>query len=104
MQLQHRMELHLCYNAIHTMLGKVPNIRLAEEYHDSIHSKLVSYEDEYLQLKEAAHLLELALLKSNILNQDDRVGDDSAAEKWQYLVHCGSTVVIPNVLPYLICD
>jgi hypothetical protein len=77
------------------MLGKVPEISSAKEYHDSIHFKLVSYEDEYIRLKEVASLMELALWKFKMLDQIVlAVGDDSAVDNWQYLAVSGSSTVI----------
>ena len=69
---------------------------------DTIHSKLISYEHEYHQLKDATFLLELALWKTKI-DQTGQTGEQITADtKSQCRVNCGADVIIPNVLPYLI--
>lgn len=88
---------------IDNMLKCMPSIAPdeMESYCDSIHSKLVSYEYEYLILKDAAHLLELCLWKSKLLRRGDTAEVDSANVNRQHLFNCGATVIIPNVLPFL---
>ena len=78
---------------------------------ETIHSKLARYEHEYYQLKDAAFFLELALWKSKIdestmqnqgLGQNEQMEDDTADTRMQCRINCGSVIIIPNVLPYLI--
>lgn len=59
-----------------------------------INSELVTYEQEYSRLEEAAFLLELALWKSAI--------DGSMANREECRINCGADMIIPNVLPFLI--
>ena len=69
----------------------------------TIHSKLVTYERGYPQLKEAAFLLELVLWKFKIDESGVRQsGADTADKKGQCRINCGADIIIPNVLPYLI--
>ena len=69
---------------------------------DLIHYKLLSYENEYCQLKDATFLLELALWKSKI-DQTLQTGEQLAADmKEECRINSGADVIIPNVLPFLI--
>jgi len=65
---------------------------------DSILLKLRTYEREYLLLKEAAVLLELALWKSKM----GETVDLHPALKRECRINCRAGVIIPNVIPYLI--
>ena len=79
-------------------------------FFDTIHSKLVTYEREYHQLKDAAFLLELTLWKSRIdellqldnMEHNDQLDDDNADARGQCRISCGADIIIPNVLPFLI--
>ena len=75
-----------------------------DTHFDTIHSKLVSYEVEYQQLKDAAFLLELGLWKLTIdASMQGHLEDDTAADlRGQCRINCGADIIIPNVLPYLI--
>ena len=85
---------------IKNLLKQVP---LSDRIVDTIHSKLIFYECEYHQLKDASFLLELALWKTKV---DESMLDlDNAADlRVQCRINCGADVIIPNVLPYLITD
>ena len=85
----------------------VYGLHLIEHYNlttdcDTVHSKLISYEQEYRQLKDATLLLELALWKSEI-DQNYQTDEQLTADtKGQCRVTCGAGIIIPNILPYLI--
>ena len=87
----------------------------ATAYFDNIHSKLVTYEHEYHQLKAATSLLELALWKCKIdesmptiqcnnAGQKRKTNDHIIDMKIQCRINCGAGIIIPNVLPFLIAD
>mmetsp|Transcript_573 Transcript_573/g.1132 ORF Transcript_573/g.1132 Transcript_573/m.1132 type:complete len:264 (+) Transcript_573:1-792(+) len=79
---------------------------------DSVHLKLVTYEQEFSQLKDAMSLLELAIWKSKLdesvpMMQYNNAGkkrktNDHFDMKRQCRIRCGAGVILPNVLPYLI--
>ena len=81
-------------------------------YFEYVHSMLVNYEHEYCKLEDAALLLELALWKSKIdesmqnndLGQNEQMDDITADLRRQCRINCGSDVIIPNVLPFLIAN
>ena len=90
---------------IKNMVKKVSSIgnayAIAALFH-KIHSKLVTYEHEYTQLKDATSFLELALWK---LKVDELGGEEQTADmKNACQISCGSAIIIRNVLPYLIGD
>ena len=68
-----------------------------ETYFDTIHSKLIFYEDECDRLKDAAFLLELVLWKTKV----DELEASTADVRGQCRINCGAGIIIPNVLPYL---
>lgn len=71
---------------------------------DDILTWLTLYEREYSQLTNAAFLLESALWKNKVA--ESRL--QSTVEKDDWKEHCrlacGASVIIPNILPYLICE
>ena len=78
-------------------------------YQDTIRSKLVEYEAEYYQLKEATTILELALWKKRVdeYSQSEsrcikRIKVDEADLRGQCRISCGANIVIQHVLPYLL--
>ena len=83
-------------------------------FFDTIHSKLMTYEHEYSQLKNETSLLELALWKFKldemVMKHQNNVGvgnhgqamEDDADRKRECLMNCGAGIIIPNVLPFLI--
>jgi len=93
----HTLGVRKWRTTIQDMLESIPFLASQELVHhfDKIHSKLVSYECEYRQRKDAISLLELALWKSKI--------DQSAVgvKDRYHRTNCGADVIIPNVLPYL---
>ena len=76
---------------------------------DDIRSKLSQYEDDYSKLKEATSLLELALWKIK-LNDNERKErqnkkmkiEESSDLRKQCRISCGADIVIQHVLPYLL--
>ena len=78
-------------------------------YLDTIRSKLVEYEAEYYQLKEATTILELALWKKRVdeYSQSEsrcikRIKVDEADLRGQCRISCGANIVIQHVLPCLL--
>ena len=84
-------------------ISSVKNSKL-EAHFDTIRSKLVTYEQEYPQLMDAAFLLELALWKSKIDENHNMGQNDVADVRGQCRFNCGADIIIPNVLPYLILN
>ena len=90
---------------IRNMLMLIPSFDLGdsfvhfplEHYLDSIDSKLAIY----ASVPDIA-LLELALWKSRILQQDDPVNENLLAMRKQCRRNCGACIVIPNVLVFLL--
>ena len=76
---------------------------------DGFRSKLVRYEKEYNNLKEATTILELVLWKKNM--NDSASGDhrcikemtniENSYVREQYRINCGADIVIEHVLPFL---
>ena len=91
------------HTKIHDLLRHIPSVKpdnLKQHFH-SIDSKLVTYES----LKDVASLLELAVWKAKILEQADQNNDNvSIAMKMGCRIKCGATVIIPNVLSFLLQD
>ena len=78
---------------------------------NDVKSKLSRYEVEYLKLKEATSMLELALWKNKINETNSTKGGarkckkvkvDDTAVRNQCRVNCGANIIIENVLPYLV--
>jgi len=72
-----------------------------------LYCKLISGRlDCYSDLKDAASLLELALWTSKILEQHADVSSANnlrdAMKKTEHRMNCGATVIIPNVLSFLL--
>ena len=77
----------------------------------SIREKLVHFEDELPKLKEATSILELALWKKrinennsqqNTFRQQKKIKAEGESNREQCRVTCGADVIIGHVLPYLI--
>ena len=92
-------------NDIDDLLRKYPDIteRNLESYCNSIHSKLhklASYE----KLKDCATLLELAIWKAIICKHHTSAvkTEEAVASRLQHRLDCGASVIIPNVLPFLL--
>ena len=70
-----------------------------------VEGKLVKYETEYHNLKEATTILELVLWKHKMVNFSQggkkRKADESSVRE-QYRVSCGADVVVQHVLHYLL--
>lgn len=79
-------------NHIQTMLKNIPSIpsKQLETYVGSIVAKLAVYE----QLQRVAPLLELCIWKSKLVTE-------GAA---QHRINCGASIIIPNVLSFLLMD
>lgn len=59
--------------------------------------------DNYIALKDAASLLELALWKSKIAEQcSDLISENISSIRSKARYNCGATVIIPNVLSFLV--
>ena len=81
---------------------------LLQVWLDGFRSKLVKYEKEYSNLKEATTILELVLWKKNM---NDLVGEhacikemtniENSNDREQYRINCGADIVIHHILPYL---
>jgi hypothetical protein len=77
-----------------------------------IQAKIAQYEDSLSKLKDATTILELALFKlrineNNIRPEDathcqKKIKSDEASIRQQCRITCGADVVIRHVLPYLI--
>ncbi len=88
---------------IYDMLERSPDVaRLGERldcHFASINSTLAVYES----LRDVAFLLELALWKSTISQQNAMYNDNICIEKkLHHRINCGADVVIPNVLSFLL--
>jgi hypothetical protein len=75
----------------------------------SIQLRLSRFIDELPKLKEATTILELALWKNRInenqhttINRRKKIKTGDASIRWQCRVTCGADVIIGHVLPYLI--
>jgi len=93
----HTLGVRKWRTTIQEMVESIPFLASRElvPHFDKIHSKLVSYECEYRQRKDAISLLELALWKSQIDQLAVGVKDR------HHRFNCGADAIIPNVLPYL---
>ena len=97
----------------------IENIKLTRSYPwtpdgrlaaiEEIRKKLARYEVEYLKLKEATSMLELALWKNKIESGSrergwkcKKVKVDDKAVRNQCRINCGAEMIIENVLPYLV--
>ena len=81
---------------IHEMLRRIPSTFMAlDDYFNTIDSTLVAYES----LPDALSLLELAIWKSKILEQQKSEKHDMS--KSQCRIECGACVIIPAVLSFL---
>ena len=71
-----------------------------------IRARVANFEDEYLTLKEITTILELALWKLRIINEEqDKKGKACGLSiQRQSRITCGAGVVIRHVLPYLISN
>ncbi len=67
---------------------------------DSIDAKLSVYE----KLQELSSLLELAIWNGKYLEQLDLNTNNASDAKVQSRLHCGASVIIPNVLSFLLVD
>ncbi len=75
--------------------------KIMDTYYSSINSKLTVYE----KLTDIATVLELALWKSNIFEQNLRIGSDHhSAKRLELRITSGADIIIPNVLSFLIVD
>mmetsp|Transcript_23524 Transcript_23524/g.38441 ORF Transcript_23524/g.38441 Transcript_23524/m.38441 type:complete len:238 (+) Transcript_23524:2-715(+) len=83
-------------------VSSIGNLNPMLAHFDKIHSKLVTYERKYPQLKDATSLLELALWKSKV--DELGGGEQTANMKNECRISCGAAIIIPNMLPYLIGD
>ena len=73
---------------------------------EGVRSKLVQYEEEYIRLKEATTILELAMWK-NEMNESDtkkrkRTEESGSNYRQQCRIGCSADIVIDHVLPYLL--
>ena len=83
-----------------------------EEWHNETLTKLEYYESEYLRLKEMTSLLELALWKIEIDNDNDQGETMGGGNKKMKIdqpefrklcrISCGADHVIENAWPYLL--
>jgi hypothetical protein len=81
-----------------------------QAWHDETLAKLEYYESEYRRLKESTSLLELALWKIEIDNdQGETMGGgnkklklDQSEVRLQCRISCGADHVVENVWPYLL--
>ena len=87
-----RLRVTTWRNHIQTMLKNIPSIpsKQLETYVGSIVTKLAVYE----QLQRVAPLLELCIWKSKL------VAEGAA----QHRINCGASIIIPNVLSFLLMD
>lgn len=92
------------WNNIHDMLKRLHSIEKNKEtkYRDAIDAKLTVYEE----LRDVASELELALWKSKIAEQQHSDPPMNAnlhsTMKAEYRMNCGASVIIPNVLSFLL--
>ena len=104
------MDIENMVERIHSVCSWAPSL---PTHSDTINSKLVTCEHEYHQLKDATSLLELALWQSktdesilimqcNNVGQKRKTKDHTIDVKRQCRISCGASVIIPNVLSYLI--
>ena len=75
-------------------------------FRSEVDAKLVKYETEYQNLKEATTILELVLWKNKMMDFGNqgakkRKADESNVRE-QYRINCGADIVIQHVLPYLL--
>ena len=71
-----------------------------------VDAKLVQYETEYYNLKEATAILELVLWKHKMADFGNQGAKkrkvDESSVREQYRVSCGADIVIQHVLLYLL--
>ncbi|KAL3756558.1 hypothetical protein ACHAWU_009952 [Discostella pseudostelligera] len=89
---------------IETMIKRLPSIpsKDLESYHESIVSKLAVYE----RLQKIVPLLELAIWKSKLVEEfptNDAILSDKAI-RLHHRINCGASVIIPNVVSFLLMD
>ena len=89
---------------IETMIKLLPSIPSTplEGYHESIVSKLAVYE----RLQKIVPLLELAIWKSKLVEEfaaNNAILSDKAI-RLQHRINCGASVIIPNVVSFLLMD
>ena len=102
---------------INQTLPNTPSIEKAEvikQWITRVLSKMEHYKTEHkLLVKEAMALLELALWKAKLLNEANkkkcdvsevtkRAKIDAEAARKEHRVTCGASIVIKNVLPFLV--
>ncbi len=90
---------------IHDMLERIPAIELQslKQYVHIIDSKLSSFESA----KDIASVLELAIWKANMMVEQCNPNTDNISFNEMKLgcrIKCGATVIIPNVLSFLLQD
>lgn len=88
---------------IENMLKNIPSIssKQLDAYHGSIAAKLAVYE----RLQKIAPLLELAIWKAKLVQECDANSTDlSSAMKLEHRINCGASVIIPNVVSFLLMD
>lgn len=97
-RIQHRRKSR---NDIHDMLRRFPAIN---DYKYEEHCRLIQRRlDRYIALKEPASLLELALWKSKFAEQQSDLNSTNySALRSEARTSCGATVIIPNVLSFLV--
>ena len=101
-------------DAIINDIGSIPNGSRAAHrtYLDNVSAKLSRFEMEYHKLKETTTLLELALWKTK-MNDDENTGDassrcskkmkvDESGVREQCRVQSGAGIIIPHVLPFML--
>jgi hypothetical protein len=88
------------WNNIHDMLKRLHSIEKNKEtkYRDAIDAKLTVYEE----LRDVASELELAPWKSKIAESYPMVANLNTTMKAEYRMNCGASVIIPNVLSFLL--
>ena len=93
---------------IKNLVERLSSIRVGKfatrSHFDTIESKLITYEHEYHQLKDATCMLELALWKSKIdesMQTSNLEPEVVAVVRGQCRINCGADVIIPNVLLFL---
>ena len=73
-------------------------VDLKRRYLESLYSKLSTYE----RVKEAAWVLELALWKARMIEQQGAEINNGSLFRHQCHINSGADVVVPNVLPFLL--
>ena len=84
-------------------------VRCRRSFLAEVELELARYETEYARLKDATTILELALWKKQMSDEDEegrkrKHGESQIDLRHQCRISCGADIVIDHVLPYLVAN